>query len=129
MKKSDTHAFVNQLLICLLVTISCGGSIGLGTVWMRHQNSVTAAGNRALVAEIDRIERQLADTTVQIESEQNLDILRQRNQEWRLGYEPLQENRTVRMAGYPVERLRARANREFFDAAARSAGVRVALAR
>ena len=36
MKKTDTHAFVNQLLVYTLVMICFSGSIGLGTVWLRH---------------------------------------------------------------------------------------------
>ena len=35
MNKSDTHAFVNQLLVYTLVMICFTGSVGLSTVWFR----------------------------------------------------------------------------------------------
>jgi len=85
MKKTDTHAFVNQLLVCVLVTICFGGSIGLGTVWLRHQISLTAKANRELEMRIAALDRQITETSILVESEQNADLLRQRNTTWRLG--------------------------------------------
>ena len=83
--KKNSQAFVNQLLVCLLVTIGFGGSIGLGTVWMRHQNSVTANENRKLAAKIDDVERRIEEMTTVLETEKRPELLRQLNQEFRLG--------------------------------------------
>ncbi len=44
--KTNSSAFVHQLVLCLLVTFAVAGSTGLGTVWMRHQISTTANTNR-----------------------------------------------------------------------------------
>jgi hypothetical protein len=83
--KKNSQAFVNQLLVCLLVTIGFGGTIGLGTVWMRHQISVTANDNRKLAAKIDYVERQIEEMTTLLETEKRPELLRQLNQEFRLG--------------------------------------------
>ncbi|HVS54413.1 MAG TPA: hypothetical protein VHD62_18800 [Opitutaceae bacterium] len=88
MKTTDTHAFANQLLVCLLVTIGFGGSIGLGTVWMRHQISLTADANRRILAQIADVERMISRTTADADAERDPERLRQRNAEWRLGLVP-----------------------------------------
>jgi hypothetical protein len=83
--KKNSQAFVNQLLVCLLVTIGFGGSIGLATVWMRHQISVTANTNRVLAAKIGEVERRIEEMTTLLETEKRPDVLRQLNQEFGLG--------------------------------------------
>ena len=55
--KQNSQAFVNQIVVCLLVTICLGGSVGLGTVYMRHQISSTANVNRQLTTEIAELRR------------------------------------------------------------------------
>jgi hypothetical protein len=127
MKRNDTHAFVNQILVCVLVTICFGGSIGLGTVWMRYQISLTARSNRELNARIADVDRQLTEMASFVESEQSIERLKQRNAEMHLGLVPVTEQQLVHVAEDPVRRLAARANREFFDRAAPAGGVRFAL--
>jgi hypothetical protein len=129
MKKSDTHAFVNQVLVCVLVTISCGGSIGLGTVWMRHQISVTAKANRDLNARIMALDRSLAEIRSQVESEQSIDVLARRNLELGLGLVEVTTSQVAHVNEDPVRRLALRANRELFATpiAAPSSSVRFAL--
>lgn len=111
MKKTDTHAFVNQLLVCVLVTISFGGSIGLGTVWVRHQNSLVANENRRLTLRIAEVERALVEIRSEVSVEESETRLEQRNQDWRLGLVLPREN-LVRVNEDPVHRLAARASRE-----------------
>src|ERR1044071_6097267 len=89
--KKNSQAFVNQLVVCLLVTMTFGGSIGLGTVWMRHRISLTAKRNYALLAEINEVNRRSDDIEAQIRSEQRPELLRQMNQEFRLGLVPMNE--------------------------------------
>ena len=93
--KKNSQAFVNQLLVCLLVTMTFGGSIGLGTVWVRHQISVTAKANRALLAEITEVNRRSDDIEAQIRSEQRPELMRRLNLEFRLGLAPMNEVPTV----------------------------------
>ncbi|MEY4938743.1 MAG: hypothetical protein RIQ93_478 [Verrucomicrobiota bacterium] len=115
MIKSDTHAFVNQVLVCLLVTIGFGGSIGLGTVWMRHQISITANSKRLLSAELAALKRLTEETNALVEVEQRPEVLRQRNADWRLGMAPVSEGQVAHVTEDLVRRLRARANRDLYD--------------
>ena len=54
------------------VTFGIGGTIGLGTVWMRHQNAQLARSNRALEARIAEVRRGITETIALVESEQML---------------------------------------------------------
>ena len=69
MKPSDTHAFVNQLLVGTLAMILFSGSIGLGAVWMRHQISTTAQATRQIETTLAEVERRIAETTALIAAE------------------------------------------------------------
>lgn len=114
MKPYHNQAFANQLLVCLLVTLGFGGSIGLGTVWMRHQISVTANHNRELAARIASLERRIAETTTAIEGEQGSEVLRRRNAEFRLGLAPASDQQVVRVTEDDMVRHTAMRNRDFF---------------
>ncbi len=128
MKASGTAAFANQLFICLLVTFGFGGSVGLGTVWVRHQNALLANHNRALLASLADLDRRLAETATLVEGEQGADVLRRRNAEFRLGLVPAHEVQVTRVAEDPVQRLALRHNRELLnDGALPPITVRLAL--
>ena len=114
MKSNHTHAFANQLLVCLLVALGFGGSIGLGTVWMRHQISITANHNRELAARIASLERRIAETTTAIEGEQGSEVLRRRNAEFHLGLAPASDQQVVRVTEEDMIRHTAMRNRDFF---------------
>ena len=79
MKKNNSQAFVNQLLVYTLVMICFSGSIGLGTVWLRHQISLTANNTKQLEQRIAESERHLAELNTQITAEQSIDVLARRN--------------------------------------------------
>ena len=113
--KKNSQAFINQLLVCLLVTFCFSGSIGLGTVWMRHQISLAANSNKELEKSIAEVERHLAETAMFIEAEQSNDVLRRRNAEFRLGLVQPRETQLVRITEDPVRHLAAKANRGLFD--------------
>ena len=81
----SNHAFVNQFFLCSLFTICFSGSIGVGTVWMRHQISLAANTNKALEARLAELGRHLAETATAIEIEQAPVLLEQRNVSMRLG--------------------------------------------
>jgi Tfp pilus assembly protein PilN len=110
MKISSTHGFVNQLLIYTLVMICFSGSIGLGTVWMRHQISLTANSTKHLDARIAEVERRLAETTTAAETERDTNVLLRRNSEWRLGLVQPNQTQIVHVAEDPVLRLAAKRN-------------------
>lgn len=108
--KNNSQAFVNQLLVCLLVTIAFGGSIGLGTVWMRHQISVTANANRALAAKITEVERRIEEMVTLLETEKRPEALRQLNQELALGLVRIDEVPVVPAQTHPA-RMAERSSR------------------
>lgn len=115
MKTSDTSAFANQLLVCLLVTLSFSGVIGVSAVWLRHQISATANDNRRREARLAELERRIAETTTAIEGEEGSETLRRRNAEWKLGLVPVSEAQVVRVTSDDLSRHTARRNREFFN--------------
>lgn len=112
--QKNSQAFVNQLLVCLLVTITFGGSLGLGIVWVRHQISLTAKANRALLAEITEVNRRSDDIETQIRSQQRPELLRQSNLEFRLGLAPMNEVPVVHITENVNQRMVERANRWSF---------------
>ncbi len=114
MRTSTNHAFVNQFLVYTLVTICFSGSIGLGTVWMRHQISLTANANRALEAHIAEVQRHLAEAATAIEGEQDSDVLLQRNAAWHLGLVPPSQAQVVHLAEDPVMHLATKRDRGLF---------------
>lgn len=101
--RSNTQAFVNQFVIYTLVTICFSGSIGLGTVWMRHQISLTANANKELESRLAELKRHLAETNTAIEVQQSPAVLMQRNTAMNLGLvmpvvHGVTENPTLRLA-------------------------------
>jgi hypothetical protein len=52
MQKTDASAFINQVLVYTLMVLVFTGSIGLGTVWLRHEISVVANRNQRLQAQL-----------------------------------------------------------------------------
>lgn len=108
--KKNSQAFVNQLLVCLLVTIGFGGTVGLGTVWMRHQISVTANDNRKLAAQLGEVERRIEEMTTLLETEKRPEVLRGLNQEFRLSLVRIDEVPVTAAATNPA-RMAERSNR------------------
>ena len=126
MNKKDTHAFVNQLLVYTLVMICFSGSIGLGTVWLRHQISLTANNTKLLEQRIAEAERHLSELNTQVTAEQSIDVLARRNTEWKLGLVLPKEPQVVRVSESPERRLAARNNAEVFAAETPAAPYKIA---
>jgi hypothetical protein len=114
MKKTDTHAFVNQLLVYTLVMICFTGSVGLGTVWLRHQISVTANRNKQLEARLAEMERHLGEAITAVEAEQGPDRLLERNDRWHLGLARPQEPQVQRVSEDVVLAMAKNRNRGLF---------------
>jgi hypothetical protein len=126
--KKNSQAFVNQLVVCLLVTMTFGGSIGLGTVWIRHQISVTAKANRALLAEIAEVNRRSDDIEALIRSEQRPELLRQLNLDFRIGLVPMNEVPVVQVTENVTQRMVERATRWTSPVSAETPPLRLTLA-
>ncbi|MDP3073753.1 MAG: hypothetical protein Q8N18_25945 [Opitutaceae bacterium] len=111
--KLNSRAFVNQIVVCLLVTIVIGGSAGLTLVWVRHQNSSLAKTNSELAARIVAVERRNDEMAGFIQSEMRPDLLRKLNHEMRLGLVPMNEVPIIHVTENVAERMADRANRGF----------------
>ncbi len=116
MNKSDTHAFVNQLLVYTLVMICFTGSVGLSTVWLRHRISLTANAVRQIEASLTETERRFAETKALIAAEESMEALEQKNLAMHLGLVRTREAQMVRITESPEQRLAARRNLEIFTA-------------
>ena len=127
-KKAGSQAFVNQFLVYALVAISASASVGLGTVWMRHQISVAANANKVLEASIADVERRVEETDAAIAAEQDPAVLNRRNSEWHLGLLPPGETQVRRVSEDPVKRLASIHNRKLFGEGPATISLQVALA-
>jgi hypothetical protein len=124
MKKTGTHAFVNQLLIYTLVMIGFSGSVGMGAVWLRHQISVTANRTKQIEARIAEVERHFREAEAAIGTEQGPEALKRRNLEWGLGLVSPKDSQIVRENGSSEERLAAKRNQGLFTDGVRFVGLR-----
>jgi hypothetical protein len=127
-KKESSRAFVNQFMVIALVAICGCSTIGLGTVWMRHQISIAANANKVLEASIGDLERRVEETDAAIAAEQDPAVLIRRNSEWRLGLMPPTETQVHRVPDDTVTRLAAMHNRKLFGEGPATVSLRVALA-
>lgn len=127
-KKSGSQAFANQFMVVALVAICGCSTIGLGTVWMRHQISIAANENKALEASIADLERQIEEADAAISAEQDPAVLARRNSEWQLGLVPPAETQLRRVPDDTVMRLASMHNRNLFGDGPATVSLRVALA-
>jgi hypothetical protein len=127
-KKASSQAFVNQFMVIALVAICGCSTIGLGTVWMRHQISLVANANKALEASLSDVERRIEETDAAIASEQDPGLLARRNVEWRLGLVPPGETHVQRVRDDPVARLASIQNSKLFGEGPATVNLRIALA-
>ncbi|HEY1794142.1 MAG TPA: hypothetical protein VGG34_14595 [Opitutaceae bacterium] len=112
--KHGAQAFVNQFMVVAIAAICGCSSIGLGTVWMRHQISVAANANKTLETSIATVERQIEETDAEIASEQDPAVLYKRNTDWHLGLVPPDETQLRRVPDDTVSRLASEHNRKLF---------------
>ncbi|KXU35482.1 hypothetical protein AXK11_06270 [Cephaloticoccus primus] len=112
--KNNTHAFAHPLLITTLVMICLAGSIGMGTVWMRHQISMTANRTKLLQARLTETERLINSTRADVERAQDPAMLKLLNAQWKLGLVPPDPQKTATLDEVPVPYLAAKHNRELF---------------
>jgi Tfp pilus assembly protein PilN len=124
-KTSGSKAFVNQFMVIALVAICGCSTIGLGTVWMRHQISVAANANKALEASISEIERRIEEADAAISAEQDPAVLARRNAEWQLGLIPPAETQLRRVPDDTIMSLATKHNRKLFGDGPATVSLRV----
>ena len=110
MNKSAANAFINQVLVYTLVMLVFTGSIGFGTVWLRHEISLAANRNKNLQVRLADVQRQLDQLTAETAAAQNPDALIRLNSEMRLGLVPPRSEQSEHVAGDVELRLAARRN-------------------
>ncbi|HEY1764831.1 MAG TPA: hypothetical protein VGF85_07890 [Opitutaceae bacterium] len=115
-------------MVYALVAIFGGASIGLGTVWMRHQISMVANTNKVLEATIAGLERRIEEADAAIASEQDPDVLIRKNDFWKLGLVAPAETQVRRVAEDPVLRLAALRNQALFGERQATVSLHVVLA-
>lgn len=127
MNKSETHGFVNQLLVYTLVMICFSGSIGLGAVWLRQQIAQTANSIRQVETRADALERRLAETNAAIAAESSPDVLERRNVEWNLGLVQPKEIQIARVKESVEDRLARKRHDQLYARDAAASPVRFVL--
>jgi len=115
MRTSNNRASVNQVVIGALFAIGVSGSVGIGSVWMRHQISVTAQANKALENRLAEVGRLTQQTNTWIAEEQDITALLKRNAQWRLGLMQPQDGQVQRMTGDSEAYLIAKRDRGLFQ--------------
>jgi hypothetical protein len=115
MKTSTANAFINQLLVYTLVMLVFTGSIGFGTVWLRHEISLAANRNKLLQADLAEVQRQIDQFTAEIAAAKNPDTLIRLNSEMRLGLVPPREEQSEHVAVDVGQRLAAKRNQDLFN--------------
>jgi hypothetical protein len=128
-KQGASRAFVNQYMVFALVAICSTATVGLGTVWMRHQISLAANANKVLETQIADLDRRIEETDASVAAEQDPAVLNRRNAEWHLGLVPPGETQVHRIADDPVLRLASAHNRKLFGDGPATISLQVALAR
>jgi Tfp pilus assembly protein PilN len=113
-RKAGSQAFVNQFMVIALVAICGCSTIGLGTVWMRHQISIAANENKALETKIAECDRQIEEAGAAISAEQDPAVLNSRNTQWQLGLSAPAETQLRRESDDTVMRLMSKHNRKLF---------------
>jgi hypothetical protein len=125
----SSRAFVNQYMVFALVAICSTATVGLGTVWMRHQISLAANANKVLESQIAELDRRIEETDASVAAEQDPSVLNRRNAEWHLGLVAPGETQVHRITDDPVLRLASEHNRKLFGDGPATISLQVALAR
>jgi hypothetical protein len=119
MKKSPASAFINQLLVCALGMLVFSGSIGFGTVWLRHEISLAANRNKNLQTHLDEVQRHLDQITAEIAALQTPDALIRLDSSLRLGLDTPRQEQIEYVTTDPEQRMAARRDSNVFLAEVR----------
>jgi outer membrane murein-binding lipoprotein Lpp len=124
MNKSASNAFINQLLVYSLVMLVFTGSIGFGTVWLRHEISLAANRNKTLQAQIDEVQRRLDQVSSEIAAAQTPDALIRLDESLRLGLDTPRQEQIEYVAANVEQRLVTRRGAGVFIAEVQPAAMR-----
>ncbi|MFT3831214.1 MAG: hypothetical protein QM691_16070 [Opitutaceae bacterium] len=114
---------VNRLLLATILLLAFAGTIGLATVWLRHQISDAAQANKQMQQRIVEVQRRTAETNAEIAAALNPEVLLSQNHVLRLGLEMPRDYQIVSVA-VPVEvRLASKQNADRFTSTLVSASL------
>jgi hypothetical protein len=114
MNNSASSAFINQLLVYTLGMLVFTGSIGFGTVWLRHEISMAANRNKNLQSHLDEVQRHLDQVTAEIAAVQTPDALIRLNSSLRLGLDTPRQEQIVYVTANPELHLAAERDSSVF---------------
>lgn len=105
---------VNRLLLATILLLAFAGSIGLSTVWLRHQISEVAQSNKQMQQRIVEVQRRSAETNAEIAAALNPEVLLGQNTSLRLGLERPRDYQIVSVAEAVELRLATKQNADRF---------------
>jgi hypothetical protein len=115
MKKAPPQSVLwNRLLIATVMLLLFAGSIGLATVWLRHQVSEVAAANQSAQVRISELDRRIAEVNAQVAAGLSPDVLLRQNTRLRLGLAAPRDNQIIRVDEEVEIRLAAKRNAELY---------------
>ena len=111
MKRSSAAASpLNRLLFATILMLAFAGSIGLATVWLRHQISAVAQDNKRNQTAIVDVQRRTAEVNAEIAAAVNPEVLLRQNASLHLGLEMPRDHQIVRVDASPEVLLAAKRN-------------------
>ena len=115
MKSLSAHAALNRILLSSFLLLVFAGSIGFGTVWLRHQIAVAADENKVIGSRIVEIERSLSEVDAELAHSLSPEFLILRNQELNLRLARPSESQIVRIGDDVEIRLATKRNQGLFS--------------
>jgi len=119
MRRSASSAFVNQLVVYATAALVFTGSIGFGTVWLRHEVSVAANRNKNLQGRIAEVQRRLDQLTAEIAAAKTPDNLIRLDSSMRLGLDMPRQEQVEHVSENVDLWLASRSGGELLNAGAR----------
>jgi hypothetical protein len=104
------------VLVYTLVMAVFTGSVGFGTVWLRHEISLAANRTKNLRTHLDEVQRHLDQLTAEIAAAQSLDSLLLLNSSMHLSLDMPRSEQIERVLGDVEQQLAARRNPDLFIA-------------
>jgi Pyruvate/2-oxoacid:ferredoxin oxidoreductase gamma subunit len=115
MKKTQPQSVLwNRLLVATVMLLVFAGSIGLATVWLRHQVSEVAASHQSAQVRIADIDRRIAEVNAQIAANLSPDVLLRQNTRLSLGLAAPRDTQIVRVDEEVEIRLASKRNAELY---------------
>jgi hypothetical protein len=121
--KNAPVSVLNGLFLLTLVMLGYTGAIGFGTVWLRHQISVSANESKVLEQQIADLQRRLNETSAEIAYARSPEQLIRQNQLLGLNLVRPTEDQVVRAIGDVERRLAAKRFDQLFSSTDPAASV------